>query len=391
MRKRSSVKPLLKTCPGREDGGSGNSSAEGDSATDDDDVDSDMIVLSDDGGEAGEAELTMNESVFNESVINETESPRGQGKRDGSLSIHPASGFVRAGDLPASSPASSVGDDTPSTKTSTSVTQLQPATSHGQDRFALKSNVVSLDSKSAARKSKKRKLKPSEEDGRKQTSISSFFGPSTTKGKKDETVGVGSSSVDDAAVLSQSSSSSSLVKSSQSQSSLSSQSSQSREIKVSTLDGFVSVSPRKEEKTNPHSLSSSSRISVTDSQSSSSTSSSTSALFPQAKRQRRNLEPNPGSSSCSFSPSSTASTSVGFGSSHRGKVGLSSNRGGAASGGEHQSPRIDDLPDEILETIFCQIPHGGMSLDVDLLMRGFESSLQRYAGLSICNLSSLRR
>ena len=205
---------------------------------------------------------------------------------------------------------------------------------NNNDRFSLKVNTISM-TKPSVGKSKKRKLsKPSKEDGRRQTSISSFFGASSSK-KNDPIVEAadesGPSSVSSSRDLGPSSVSSSPSPRKSDRRSVG----PTGQILVSTLDGFVSTSPRKAESLTS-SPSTSKLISIDD--------------FFKNKLTSKEL--------LAKEATSRSSSPVAFSEPKRRKIeGDSASAGQTSMGAE--TAGFNDLPDEILETIFCQIPHAG--------------------------------
>ena len=328
MRKRKTLKPLLKTCPQREEDGA--SSADGDSATDEEDAPSivieDTFTLRDDHQLSTYPSETSNdesvETVFEEVFTNGIISTEKSGN----------AAFVKASSFRHQSRSLDSKDGSRDLAPFSSISLPARSTSVGSsaDRFALKSNVISIPNP-VARKSKKRKLKPVVDDGRKQTSINSFF---TSKPKPSvETLSPPSPARPESRSSATGSSDSRPPSSAAMDTPESSQSSQQgRTMRVSTLDGFVSP-----QKSGSGDVPSTSRdVEETP-------------ALPDAKRQKIEEVPRP-------EEAATASSSQP----------VASNSGDAVILGEKSKSRQDSdegpmgvLPDEILERIFCQIPHGG--------------------------------
>lgn len=267
MKRKKTLKPLLKTCPGRE---SGNSAEEASAEEEEDSTEKDV-------------EFVASDILF----VDRENDPSAKPERQ-------RGGFTKAGDLPPSS------NDSATYFPECPPSDISPITNHSsvsKDRFSLKSNRIPMNGKS---KSRKRKLTPSAEDGRTQTKINSFFGGSSTKGRE-RSVGVASEASTSGltSVSGSASTSSSPEKVSGG--------SFSQSIVVSTLDGFVSTSPRKSATASKGKIGS-----------------ATATIKQETKRAKSTPILERTMSAC-----------------------------------DETRAGIDDLPDEILEGIFCQIPHNG--------------------------------
>ena len=287
MRGKKSLKPLLKTCPGRD---SGTSAEEG--SADEEDI-------------CSKVENPSMDELF---VAQSDVAPTKLNKDSSASPEHSLRGFSKAGSLEQSEsrPSAIIReiDRGANDFTGEISRNFSSQSSEKSDRFSLKTNFIQMKNRN---KSKKRKLGPAAEDGRTQKSINSYFG---RVAKKDEP--------ETDRPASTSSSVSSFPEKV-------GPGSFSQSITISTLDGFVSSSPRK--------LSTSGSITDTADY-------SRARAQPAAKRKKflNDLSGPPVPKSIRVTSSQDVPVSPSSSSWEAG---------------------ILDLPDEILETIFCQIPHNG--------------------------------